>query len=428
MWWSKCCGDKSNVSESVNLDAELDDVHLGPKQTKCLSQDVSIDTDFSCKSPSSSALASTTANCEPALDLQVSVPHDTDALQSPTDKQQSSPLSQAREQRGNAGTVNELFLVSQEIWETESAILPSESQPLSGVYYKLMSDVLALLNIWEKEPGAKPKDALHPTTLVAFLRAYDVEDDFPNPEKTAKLLREALEERKAHILAPPLEPEQFAQCRAIWPRCVSGFDRQGHCILWDGATEMTAKRCQATFGSLVEAVVQLSHYDRTFWKEMDLLKRNCTEQYGILMYRHIAVIDLKKSDYNSILNPGFLDGVRKLIGQCAGLYPDTLRHMYLVNANWLARTGWSVVKRFIHPATLARISVLGSDWMATFETDTGLTRSEIPSSYGGSAENLQELPMICPVPASSPMLAGVVARCCEIDGLQDTGHCSVVEY
>merc|ERR1719161_2045968 len=115
-------------------------------------------------------------------------------------------------------------LVSAERWDTESATLPEECQPLSLDQEKFILDMMELLS--------ERKESTRPSTLVAFLRAYENDSD-ARPSKTAQLLREALEIREAHARMPPMEPKTFAACRRLWPRCVSGFDWQGHCVIWD---------------------------------------------------------------------------------------------------------------------------------------------------------------------------------------------------
>ena len=136
---------------------------------------------------------------------------------------------------------------------------------------------------------------------------------------------------------------------------------------------------------------------------------NCSEKYGFVMYRHVVVIDLSKWRNESLMVPAFVDGVRRLMRQCAKLYPDTLERAYLVNANWLARMGWSVVKPWIHPNTQERINILGKDWVPKFMAETALSFDDIPSSHGGNASGFKDLPMMCPVPENSPSITSLAA-------------------
>ena len=69
-----------------------------------------------------------------------------------------------------------------------------------------------------------------------------------------------VEEREEHTRSPPMDPREIKKCRELWPRTVSGFDRLGHPVIWDGAAEITAPKMQAIFGTIANGCDHTATY------------------------------------------------------------------------------------------------------------------------------------------------------------------------
>ena len=78
--------------------------------------------------------------------------------------------------------------------------------------------------------------------------------------------------------------------------------------------------------------------------------------------------------------------MKKLTPVLGSYFPETLHRMYLIHANIFVRSGFSVAKGFIHPRTLTKIKVMGSDAeeIRTVLAGEGITPECLPVWFGGT--------------------------------------------
>jgi len=272
-------------------------------------------------------------------------------------------------------------------------LLPAESAPLSGAEAGLSDQVRARLRTQQLESHEELSEAV----LMQHVRAFKQEPDFPNAVKTSQILTTNLGQLRILRQQPPMDSSVSEACRQIWPRCVSGHTRHGHPVYWDCATMLSKSAVESKFGNLRDGFEHLRRYDLDFNLKLADHKSQLAQRHRCILYRHVTVVDLSHFDYNStksVVSSQFIEGLRNINSGSPVMYPDTLERMYLVNAGYLARAGWDVLKRIVHPVTQAKIVVLGADWLACVQAETGILLAEVPSEFGGAAPRMAELPQM----------------------------------
>merc|ERR1712087_338958 len=99
--------------------------------------------------------------------------------------------------------------------------------------------------------------------------------------------------------------------------------------------------------------------------------------------KHCIVMDIQNFHAKS-LTAKYRELVRGIIGDESNLWPNTLEKMYIINAPWPFRFAWKIISNFIHPITVAKIDILGHDYINTMKKKINL--DQIPKKYGGTCE------------------------------------------
>ena len=73
-----------------------------------------------------------------------------------------------------------------------------------------------------------------------------------------------------------------------------------------------------------------------------------------------------------------------------GTYPEFLGNLFLINAPFIFRGMWSVIKGWIDPKTASKFVVLGSDYRETLLKY--IDEDQLPVEYGGT--NQRSLPVV----------------------------------
>ena len=94
-------------------------------------------------------------------------------------------------------------------------------------------------------------------------------------------------------------------------------------------------------------------------------------------------MDIKNFHAKS-LTAKYRELVRGIIGDESNLWPNTLEKMFIINAPWPFRFAWKIIQNFIHPITVAKIDILGSDYLNEMKKKIAL--DQIPVKYGGTCE------------------------------------------
>jgi len=105
----------------------------------------------------------------------------------------------------------------------------------------------------------------------------------------------------------------------------------------------------------------------------------CSRKAGKLIETSCTIMDLQGVGLRSATQVyGYLQEASK-IGQ--NYYPERMGKFYLINAPWGFATVWSVIKRWLDPVTVDKISILGSSYQPTLLQQ--IPRENLPFAFGG---------------------------------------------
>lgn len=120
---------------------------------------------------------------------------------------------------------------------------------------------------------------------------------------------------------------------------------------------------------------------------LELMNKRCLKASaatGRLIRKKILVMDLtglpvfpEWSLYRT------MQKFEEMDNQC---YPETLKHMILINAPVYFTAIWAVVKPWMDEETLKKVMILGSNFLPTLREI--IADDQIPAEYGGSRENV----------------------------------------
>merc|ERR1712154_598030 len=85
--------------------------------------------------------------------------------------------------------------------------------------------------------------------------------------------------------------------------------------------------------------------------------------------------------YAESLTAKYRNMISQIIGEESNLWPNTLQKMFIINAPWPFRFAWKILSNFIHPITVAKIDILGTDFLKTMKKTIAI--DQIPARYGG---------------------------------------------
>ncbi|KMS65459.1 hypothetical protein BVRB_035780 [Beta vulgaris subsp. vulgaris] len=83
-------------------------------------------------------------------------------------------------------------------------------------------------------------------------------------------------------------------------------------------------------------------------------------------------------------------------------YPESLQTLFIINAPFVFRMLWGMIKPWLHPLTAARIQILGSDYLKQLQEVIDV--DQIPRYHGGSCS-------CCPADKSLSDLASAKYQC-----------------
>merc|ERR1712031_38930 len=66
------------------------------------------------------------------------------------------------------------------------------------------------------------------------------------------------------------------------------------------------------------------------------------------------------------------DGLKAYLQVIPEMYPESVFKMYMINCPGVVTFGWRVAKHWIDPVTVAKISILGSNYVEELKQDLGI--------------------------------------------------------
>eukprot|EP00474_Spongospora_subterranea_P008963 CRZ09421.1 hypothetical protein [Spongospora subterranea] len=245
--------------------------------------------------------------------------------------------------------------------------VPPESAPLSPddqeIYKKLEETFAADMPI-------------EPQMLIRFVRGYRKEKD--RFDTTVSKLRETLEWRKQNnvdtILASPLPNE--AKYFELWPHDFHGISKCGHPVYYENPCFTDPSLLLQTFN-----IEDQRRFHTQMMEMIQKIKKKCERDSGHQTYKAVVVVDLAGLTRHH-MGSQFTEPFRAQINIDQYYYPESLQTLFVINAPFIFRMLWGMVKPWLHPLTAARIKILGSDYLSSLREL--VSDDQIPAYYGGS--------------------------------------------
>jgi len=91
------------------------------------------------------------------------------------------------------------------------------------------------------------------------------------------------------------------------------------------------------------------------------------------MTKHVSVLDAHNIGLTNVTCVKEL--MKRILGDVQVMYPETLQKLYIINAGWLFKTAWVVIKNFLHPITAGKVVIHGTNYREAL-SEAGIT--EVP--------------------------------------------------
>lgn len=260
---------------------------------------------------------------------------------------------------------------------------PGETDPLSEEELVLVAQLKEFFA--GKEEYAEVPDVMY----TKFVRGYAHQT--PRFEKTRDIMGDMLKWRKKHNIGGLLSDEEKCEKAEhlrinVYPWHVHGVDKEGRPVYYEQTAKCDPETLMRECPPLpVEEAKDNLDGMQTFhlimMEKMAKLKADLSESTDKLKYKHIVVLDLNGF--------GFKHASKKFFGQIKStididqfFYPESLVHLFIINAPFIFKTLWSIVKGWLDPITAQRISVIRGGYLK--ELEKFIDKDQIPTFYGGS--------------------------------------------
>ncbi|KAI9339768.1 CRAL-TRIO domain-containing protein [Zopfochytrium polystomum] len=210
--------------------------------------------------------------------------------------------------------------------------------------------------------------------LLRFLRArkFDFEKSKLMFETCEQWRRDFQVER---ILSSFEFPEQKDVSR-VYPRFYHRTDRVGRPVYFELIGKLDVKE----LFQYTNVDRMITAYVREYEKLLRYRLPACSSKAGRYLSQGCTVLDMKGVQLSTF------NSVRKIVQQVSKIaqdyYPETMGRMLIINAPTLFTTVWSIVKGMLDENTVAKISIVGSNYeKVLFEV---IDPANLPAEYGGS--------------------------------------------
>jgi len=257
-------------------------------------------------------------------------------------------------------------------WEpaTESQLLSEkELQVMQKLQNWLGSERLALA----------PRDL-----LVCFLRGYSYRVDWA--EASCAFLDSCLTWRRKLsadticLLEPPPK-------RHLWEELMQsapvGYDTEGHVVIMErpGAVPVS----------------KLVHH----FNEGEIMMQQCYTREALRMYSTANCIRRQARTYKCVTildfagfsfeHKKFIPLMRDMNKTFGYYYPETISKFYAINVPFIFRAIWNAMKVFLHPITVQKFHLLGSNYLTEFTKAGIVLPGDFPAKLPGWAAEVEKL-------------------------------------
>ena len=109
------------------------------------------------------------------------------------------------------------------------------------------------------------------------------------------------------------------------------------------------------------------------------------------MVKYTEIRDLEGLGWKHLWKRG-IDLVRIMVREGSQNYSETLQRVIIINAPWVFKLGWAILEPMLHPRTLRKIQMLGTDYQEALQQY--IPAESLPRRYGGVREDRDCLPLL----------------------------------
>jgi hypothetical protein len=224
--------------------------------------------------------------------------------------------------------------------------------------------------------GKYDETALPDDVLLRYLRArrFDV-------SKALKMLLESIQWRidfKVDEIVKSFAFPEGKEVKKIYPRFYHKTDLKGRPLYIEQLGNADTK----TLFKLSTPERLLQVYVRDMEKVLNYRFKACSKKFGKHIDQGCTILDLKGVPLMQF------NECRKILQQVLGIaqnhYPETMGKLFIINAPTLFKGVWTLVKPLLDENTVAKISLLSSNYEAAVVEEIG--RDNLPSIYGGNCK------------------------------------------
>ena len=181
--------------------------------------------------------------------------------------------------------------------------------------------------------------------------------------------------------------EEIEKLAALgYPWYIYGIDKAGHPICWDDGTTM-----ETIFNGYAKKEDSSLDWDKMaglrchLYAHMYNLEIKLSKYYKKEIFQYCQVFDLSNFQGASLKQIEILTKHRQFWKDTSygatNIFPETIHKVYLINVPFVIRIAAYLMSQFIHSSTLAKVKLLGSDFLDELVKDIDINM--IPKKYGG---------------------------------------------
>ena len=154
-----------------------------------------------------------------------------------------------------------------------------------------------------------------------------------------------------------------------------GTDAQGHPLIVERIADFNVDCLLQEF-----TLDKLPLYQARNMEYVQAVKVAISHKLGALIFTHVSIFDLRglSMKYLRAREHG-----RQILNVAQYRYGEVAHKIFFVNTPFVFRAVWSAVSLMVHPATKAKIKVLGANYEREM-ADNGIAMDQLPPSLGGT--------------------------------------------
>merc|ERR1719198_521981 len=86
--------------------------------------------------------------------------------------------------------------------------------------------------------------------------------------------------------------------------------------------------------------------------------------------------------------------IQRVMAIGSDFYPETVWKIFVINAPFVFRTAWKVVKMWVHPVTQAKLSVHSASACKKVLLEQGVREQDVPLQLGGESKGITSLDVL----------------------------------